>query len=179
MSALSLRDALDLTGLLIDRRSSIPILCCASVVAAKKAVTIEATDLDIRISVDVDSELPDCAVAANHGALAAAVRGIPTATLAVDKKRGLTVNGGGVAVTIDGLDHSEWPKITAPEAGHKFELSARELEADLEAVRPAICHEETRYYLNGILMHAVDDRLHLVATDGHRLHRASRPAPIR
>src|SRR5690606_22346955 len=45
----------------------------------------------------------------------------------------------------------------------------------------AISTEETRYYLNGIYLHAVEGegglKLRAVATDGHRLAQAEMPAP--
>src|SRR3546814_5823500 len=39
------------------------------------------------------------------------------------------------------------------------------------SARYAISTEETRYYLNGIFFHVLEDELLAVATDGHRLAR--------
>ena len=36
-------------------------------------------------------------------------------------------------------------------------------------LRFAISTEETRYYLNGIFLHSINNELRSVATDGHRL----------
>jgi len=50
----------------------------------------------------------------------------------------------------------------------------------LDRTRFAISTEETRYYLNGIYVHAVsegDEKLRAVATDGHRLARAEVDLP--
>jgi DNA polymerase-3 subunit beta len=51
----------------------------------------------------------------------------------------------------------------------------------IERTQFAISSEETRYYLNGIYMHAIaagsDKMLRAVATDGHRMARADCPAP--
>lgn len=52
-------------------------------------------------------------------------------------------------------------------------LAQGDLHDALLRVRHAISKEETRYYLNGVYVHACDDRLHFVATDGHRLARVS------
>jgi DNA polymerase-3 subunit beta len=41
----------------------------------------------------------------------------------------------------------------------------------LTRIKHAISQEETRYYLKGVYMHTVDDKLVCVATDGHRLAR--------
>jgi DNA polymerase-3 subunit beta len=52
---------------------------------------------------------------------------------------------------------------------HRFEISAGELRRLIERTQFAISTEETRYYLNGIYLHAMDGKLRAVATDGHRL----------
>lgn len=43
----------------------------------------------------------------------------------------------------------------------------------LRAALACASKEETRHYLNGVYLHAVDDNLRIVATDGHRLFVAS------
>ena len=51
----------------------------------------------------------------------------------------------------------------------------------IDRTRFAISTEETRYYLNGIYLHAAEhdgvDVLRAVATDGHRLARVELPLP--
>ena len=53
----------------------------------------------------------------------------------------------------------------------EIELTAGGLHEALRRVRHAMCHEETRYYLDGVYMHHVArvGALRFVATDGHRL----------
>lgn len=48
-------------------------------------------------------------------------------------------------------------------------ISTNELLEALERIHIAISTEETRYYLNGVYMHVVEGKVHMVATDGHRL----------
>src|SRR3546814_16668537 len=45
------------------------------------------------------------------------------------------------------------------------------------SARYAISTEETRYYLNGIFFHVLEDELLAVATDGHRLARITSNKP--
>jgi DNA polymerase-3 subunit beta len=56
---------------------------------------------------------------------------------------------------------------------HKFTLQAGELKRLIDKTQFAISTEETRYYLNGIYLHAAGtakaQTLRAVATDGHRL----------
>jgi DNA polymerase-3 subunit beta len=64
---------------------------------------------------------------------------------------------------------------------HGFGLPAGELRRLIDRTRFAISTEETRYYLNGIYLHVLDQdgasRLRAVATDGHRLARVELTAP--
>jgi DNA polymerase III subunit beta len=64
---------------------------------------------------------------------------------------------------------------------HNFLLSAGDLKRLIDRTRFAISTEETRYYLNGIYLHAAKtdkvNMLRAVATDGHRLARMEIPLP--
>jgi DNA polymerase-3 subunit beta len=71
--------------------------------------------------------------------------------------------------------------MTAGQLPHHFHLPALVLRGLIDRTRFAISTEETRYYLNGIYLHAaVNDgtrTLRAVATDGHRLARVEEPLP--
>lgn len=64
---------------------------------------------------------------------------------------------------------------------HKFLLPSAELAELIDKTRFAVSTEETRYYLNGIYLHAQPEKsktfLRAVATDGHRLARFELAAP--
>src|SRR6478752_7626940 len=66
-------------------------------------------------------------------------------------------------------------KLPAGALPHKFRLAADDLKRLIDKTRFAISTEETRYYLNGIYLHAAKDAkpkvMRAVATDGHRLAR--------
>ncbi|HXP95139.1 MAG TPA: DNA polymerase III subunit beta, partial [Telmatospirillum sp.] len=64
---------------------------------------------------------------------------------------------------------------------YSFILGADDLKGLIDRTRFAISSEETRYYLNGIYLHAASSSgvpvLRAVATDGHRLARVEVPLP--
>jgi DNA polymerase-3 subunit beta len=64
---------------------------------------------------------------------------------------------------------------------HAFSLGAKDLKDLIDRTQFAISTEETRYYLNGIYLHAFtagkQKTLRAVATDGHRLARVEMPLP--
>lgn len=64
---------------------------------------------------------------------------------------------------------SDFPTMDDMRPSHSFSLRGSVLLDAMNAVSIAVSTEETRYYLNGIYFHALNDALCMVATDGHRL----------
>jgi len=87
----------------------------------------------------------------------------------------LSVSAGNIRFELACLPQDDFPQMSAGALPHRFRLSASDLIALIERTRFAISTEETRFYLNGIYLHAAKDgkqeRLRAVATDGHRLAR--------
>ena len=83
--------------------------------------------------------------------------------------------------TLACLPPEDYPVMSAGELPHHFALSAGELRTLIDRTRFAISTEETRYYLNGIYLHATKSNevpvVRAVATDGHRLARFEMTAP--
>ena len=78
------------------------------------------------------------------------------------------------------LPESDFPDLAAGDLPHKFSLTTADLKRLVDKTQFAISTEETRYYLNGIYLHAVDEKpakLRAVATDGHRLAQVEIPLP--
>jgi DNA polymerase-3 subunit beta len=79
------------------------------------------------------------------------------------------------------LPVEDFPDISAGEFTHSFSMATGEIRKLIEHTQFAISTEETRYYLNGIFLHTVeedgDTLLRAVATDGHRLARSQISAP--
>jgi DNA polymerase-3 subunit beta len=79
------------------------------------------------------------------------------------------------------LPADDFPALSVDDLGHAFTLPAADLKRLIDKTRFAISTEETRYYLNGIYLHAATSdgkpTLRAVATDGHRLAQAELPLP--
>lgn len=182
----TLAPALAALSRVVERRNTIPVLGNILVSAQGESLTLRATDLDIL----AQTALP-CTVA-TAGALT-----LPAHTLSdiVGKLPGgaeitleqakeearVALRSGRSRFQLHSLPESDFPDISAGEFSHRFEMAASALAEMIAATQFAISTEETRYYLNGIHLHATEADgapvLRAVATDGHRLARLQMAAP--
>ncbi|MFO1237911.1 MAG: DNA polymerase III subunit beta [Alphaproteobacteria bacterium] len=170
----------------VERRNTIPILSNVLLDATKGALSLTATDLDIEIveSLAADVARPGATTASAH-MLYDIVRKLPDGAqvqieLMGDSGR-ITLSAGRSRFQLGALPREDFPAMTAGSLPHAFALPAADLKRLIDKTRFAISNEETRYYLNGIYLHAAKGKdavtLRAVATDGHRLARFDLPAP--
>jgi DNA polymerase-3 subunit beta len=97
------------------------------------------------------------------------------------EKERITLRSGHSRFQLQTLAPEDFPDLAAGEFAHTFEIGAADLKRLIDKTRFAISTEETRYYLNGIYLHAAqrgkEATLRAVATDGHRLAQAELAAP--
>jgi DNA polymerase-3 subunit beta len=67
------------------------------------------------------------------------------------------------------LPAADFPTIEASQWEKSFSLSQKELKGLLEKTQFCMAQQDVRYYLNGLLIEVMGDRLRGVATDGHRM----------
>jgi DNA polymerase-3 subunit beta len=93
----------------------------------------------------------------------------------------LSIRAGRSRFTLQTLPESDFPDLAAGDMTHSFTLAAADLKRLIDKTQFAISTEETRYYLNGIYLHAAgaakNATLRAVATDGHRLAQCELPLP--
>jgi DNA polymerase-3 subunit beta len=154
--------------------------------AENDRLSLTATDLDLVIVESVASEVAQAgASTAPAHTLHDIVRKLPDGAqveLATSGDGGqLKLTCGRSAFTLQTLPRDDFPMPAESEFPASFELPAAELRRIVDKTRFAISTEETRYYLNGIYVHAVDEdgpaMLRAVATDGHRLAQVETPLP--
>ncbi len=171
----------------VERRNTIPILANVLLDASGGTLRLTATDMEIAIveeiaGVEITREGRCTAPAAT---LLDIVRKLPDgARVELDHKGGdapLALRAGRYNTSLMVLPVEDFPSMTEGKLPHRFALGAAMLRDLVDRTRFAISTEETRYYLNGIYLHAteVEGRpvLRAVATDGHRLARVEEALP--
>ncbi len=170
----------------VERRNTIPILSNVLIEAKGGRLALSATDMDLAIREEVAAEVavPASTTAAAH-TLYDIVRKLPEGSqVALELAAGggqLTLRAGRARFSLSCLPVDEFPVMSAGDLPHEFALDAGALRDLIDHTRFAISTEETRYYLNGIHLHATKvgraELLRAVATDGHRLARFQMPLP--
>jgi DNA polymerase-3 subunit beta len=169
----------------VERRNTIPILSNVLLQAEGGALALTATDLDIEIAEQVPADVATPgAITASALTLYEIVRRLPEGTqvrLDTDGDDGrLKLSAGKSEFSLAVLPDQDFPTLTADEGGVHFTMPTDDLKRLIDKTRFAMSQEETRYYLNGVYLHAQTEgekSLRAVATDGHRLARLDAALP--
>ena len=162
----------------VERRNTIPILANLLIRAEKGKLGLKATDLDLEVVESIPAEVsPGGATTVPAHMIYDIVRKLPEGSQIVLDSSGdrasLTIRAGRSRFSLQTLPESDFPDLAAGEMTHKFTLPAKDVKRLIDKTQFAISTEETRYYLNGIYLHAAGSAkaatLRGVATDGHRL----------
>jgi len=177
----------------VERRNTIPILSNVKMNAADGQLHLNATDMDLEI---VDATPAQVAVPGETTApahtLYEIVRKLPDgADVELDATSGdgqMVLRSGRSRFSLTCLPAGEFPVMAGGDFPVSFDLATAALKDLIDKTRFAISTEETRYYLNGIYLHAAEQNdqdgqpgepvLRAVATDGHRLASAETALPI-
>ncbi|ORE90957.1 DNA polymerase III subunit beta [Aurantimonas sp. 22II-16-19i] len=146
----------------VEKRNTIPILDHLVLsVDREGAVSVTATDLDIWIAEALPAGTADVtaagAIALKAGLLHDVLRKLPDGEvrIAADEDGGrVTVSAGRARFAVNALPAEDLPEARTVSA-EPFRLDPSALAAIVETTAFAISTEETRYYLNGIYLHAV------------------------
>ncbi|MEM7289406.1 MAG: DNA polymerase III subunit beta [Pseudomonadota bacterium] len=170
----------------VERRNTIPILSNVLLRAEGEMLHLKATDLDLEVFEKTQASVEQSgATTVPAYMLYEIVRKLPGGSevmLSVDEDASvLKITSGRSNFTLQMLPVEDFPDISAGEFSHTFSMATGEIRKLIEHTQFAISTEETRYYLNGIFLHTVEEEgqtlLRAVATDGHRLARSQATAP--
>lgn len=181
----------------IEAKNTVPILAHVMIAAGDGRLCLCCTNLDMwanRTLATSDRDGPTgsdwvqsirgfaITVAAKPlAAILGEIDGAAMVTLELLDSR-LAVSAGRARFKLPTLPITDFPTPAPMAVEHAFELPCSALADAFAKVEMAISTEETRYYLNGIFMHVVQDEgepqwLVLATTDGHRLARLRLTVP--
>jgi DNA polymerase III subunit beta len=169
--------ALQRTGNIVERKTTMPILGNVLLEATKDSLKLTTTDLETTIQCEcpakVQQEGVACIPARN---LLDIVRELPdrVGRLKKGENEWLTLESGKAHFKVVGAPSDKFPKVMEPEQFKFLKMRSETLKNGLEKTAFAISTDEMRYNLNGAYLETTKDAkgrniLRVVTTDGHRL----------
>ena len=157
----------------VERRNTIPILSNVKIDANEKNLSLVATDLDLEIIESIDANVAGSgSTTVSAHTLYDIVRKIPEGSMIemeLNNNDQMEIKSGQSNFDLPCLPDEDFPEMSSGEMPCGFSIGSDDLARLIDKAKFAISTEETRYYLNGIFLHSVENELRSVATDGHRL----------
>jgi DNA polymerase-3 subunit beta len=162
------------------RNAQIPILSHVRLIAGDGKLAVASSDLNrfAEAVIDVAVEAPGSVTVPGAAFLTLVSKYAKDAEVSIELDNAqLIVRCGRSKVKLPTLPADSFPAWADEEPVHQFAFPGAAFRLAAGRVRSAASKEEVRHYLCGVYLHAVDDTLRLVATDGNRLAVSSIPCP--
>lgn len=155
-----------------EKRSPLPILSHILLDVIDSNLILTATDLEVglRILCDAVVTTPGSLAIPSRKALEI-VRELPSGTVSVENTdtNRIRISAGQSAFQLAGMEPSDYPSLPSFESEIKFSVDSHKFLNMIEKTSFAASNDDSRFNLNGVLFEGDNDKIRLVATDGHRL----------
>lgn len=183
---LELERAIKDVSLVVENKTTIPIVACVKLTTDGEHTTVQGTDLDRFLTVSLEESKVKIknigTVVIPAQKLAKTLQNVKTVDADAITVTGMTddwveLQCGELRVKLPGMAKDNWPvveQLTQQEwsAGHLVEAGT--LRTMIARSRHAISDEESRHTINAALLKIEPDRVRMCTTDGHRLVNISR-----
>jgi DNA polymerase-3 subunit beta len=174
-----LQEGLQAVAASIPTRTTLPVLSNILVEAGPDGVRLAGTDLDIAVSTVVPAEVDaPGAITLPAKKLVEIVRELPSAGIRISAsgEQRVTLECGRARFKLLGIQRDEFPSFPPVDFGEAWRMTSGDLQKLIGHVSFACSTEESRPILNGVLWELREDRMRMVATNGHRLAKMDIPA---
>jgi len=157
---------------IVEKRNTMPILANVLIEASGSRINISATDLEVFIKdYSVANVGEEGSVTVNARKIFEIVKELPDNSIDITKGKEdkITVKAGKAKFSIMGLPSKEFPVFPSIDESNLKEIDSESLKEMIDKTSFAVSTDETRYNINGFLLEKEDDKIRMVATDGHRL----------
>lgn len=167
------------TGI-VERRQSLPIL--GNVLLEKNGSSIKfvSTDLEIQIKTGADIGFGEknSQLTVSARKLQEILQVLPKGNLVIEQKESnqLIIKSGKSRFSLQTLPAEEFPELIIDQPFKvEFKVDQDKFKKLIGSTHFSMAQNDVRYYLNGLLLSLENDKLTTIATDGHRLAKASIP----
>ena len=161
---------------IVERRNTMPILSNVLIEASPDRLYITATDLEVGMKSSYPTEVvTEGKITVSAKKVYEIIKELSDEKILFSTKENdwVEIRCGKALFNIVGLSPEEFPYFPKVNDDSFIKLNSAILREMIENTSYAICHDETKYNLNGVLVKALEENgrgiLRMVATDGHRL----------
>lgn len=171
--AKELKNSISLVEKAVSQKSSLPILENIYIEMKDKTLTLRANNLEIGIENDLvlDDSHQDGSILIKAKTLSGIVSKIDDSSInfKVDENQLLSIKGNQADFDILCSDAKDYPVFPKVDEGISLTVNSSELKEMIKHTIIAVSYDDTKQFLNGILVKNDGDKLYFVATDGYRL----------
>jgi DNA polymerase-3 subunit beta len=161
---------------IVEKRNTMPILSNVLIEALGDAIFVTATDLEVGMKSSYPARITrEGKITVSAKKLYEIIKELPDQEIffTVKENDWVDIVCGKAQFNIVGLSSDEFPPFPRISEESLISLKGSFLRGMIEKTSYAICHDETKYNLNGIYIKLAEEDnttiLRMVATDGHRL----------
>lgn len=159
----------------VPTRTTLPVLSNILLEVTDSKLTLAATDLDISMIATIPiSTTKKGSITIPARTFAEILRELPESEIEInvtENRMELKVERG--SYRISGIPSDEFPKLPAVNLAKQIKLPGGDFSKMIQKISFAVSTDETRPALNGVLWRTSGKFMQMVATDGHRLAKAS------
>lgn len=166
---------------IVERRNTMPILSNVLIEASPERIHITATDLEVGMRSSYPTDVVrEGKITVSAKKIYEIIKELSDEKIHFSTKENdwVEIRCGKAHFNIVGLSSDEFPYFPKVNDDSFVKLNNALLREMIEKTSYAICHDETKYNLNGVFVKALEEGgsniLRMVATDGHRLSIAER-----
>ncbi|MBL0938858.1 MAG: DNA polymerase III subunit beta [Gemmatimonadaceae bacterium] len=173
-----LQEGLQAVTAAVPAKTTLPVLANLLVETTDRGIRFSATDLDIAVSTEVsaDVETPG-AITIPAKKLSEIARELPPSPVKISAsgEQRVTLECGRSKFKLLGLPRDEFPTFPSVRFNDSWRVKSGELQKLISHTAFAVSTEESRPILNGVLWELREERMRMVATNGHRLAKMELP----
>ena len=156
----------------VERKQTLPILGNVLIKTQDGHLSLTATDLEIElithIDIDVQEDLSTTLPARKLLDICKALPDKSEIKFSIEDNQ-VTLTSARSRFTLASLPAKDFPTTEDIEANLELSIEQKELKTLIDKTAFAMAQQDVRYYLNGLLLEFGQEKVRLVATDGHRL----------
>jgi DNA polymerase-3 subunit beta len=174
-----LQEGLTAVAASIPAKTTLPVLANILVETTDKGIRLSGTDLDIAVSTEVQADVDaPGAITIPAKKLSEIARELPPSPVkvAAQGEQRVSLECGRSRFKLLGLPRDEFPTFPSVKFDGSWRIRSGDLQKLISHTSFAVSTEESRPILNGVLWELRDDRMRMVATNGHRLAKMDLPA---